>query len=130
MASAAIGNPRPAQVAAFFDRSGHTSPGRRPRSIHGNVTFPASTRRRSKTRRDPFAASQPPNLDGQRNILLLRASRQSRAERQGVDANAVGVYERVARDIKGVDAACERFEGQRDILGSQRSCLGPAESLP
>jgi hypothetical protein len=48
--------PRPAQVAAFFDRSDHTSPGRRPRSIHGNVTFPVSTRRRSKTRRDPFAA--------------------------------------------------------------------------
>ena len=52
-----IGNPRPAQVAAFSDRSDHTSPGRRPHSIHGNVTFPASTRRRSKTRRDPFAAS-------------------------------------------------------------------------
>jgi hypothetical protein len=34
-----------------------TSPGRRPHSIHGNVTFPASTRRRSKTCRDPFAAS-------------------------------------------------------------------------
>jgi hypothetical protein len=47
----------PAQVAAFFDRSDHTSPGRRPHSIHGNVTFPASTRRRSKTRRDPFAGS-------------------------------------------------------------------------
>jgi hypothetical protein len=40
-----------------FDRSDYTSPGRRPRSIHGNVTFPASTRRRSKTCRDPFAAS-------------------------------------------------------------------------
>jgi hypothetical protein len=38
----------------FFDRNDHTSPGRRPRSIHGNVTFPASTRRRSKTRRDPL----------------------------------------------------------------------------
>src|SRR6202048_2330938 len=57
MASAAIGNPRPAHVAAFFDRNDHTSPGRRPRSIQGNVTFPASTRRRSKTCRDPFAAS-------------------------------------------------------------------------
>ena len=57
MASSAIGNPRPAHVAAFFDRNDHTSPGRRPRSIQGNVTFPASTRRRSKTRRDPFAAS-------------------------------------------------------------------------
>ena len=32
-------------------RRHHTSPGRRPRSIQGNVTFPASTRRRSKTRR-------------------------------------------------------------------------------
>src|ERR1700738_4676198 len=57
MASAAIGNPLPAQVAGFFDRSDYTFPGRRPRSIHGNVTFPASTRRRSKTCRDPFAAS-------------------------------------------------------------------------
>ena len=50
-------NPLPAHVAAFFDRNDHTSPGRRPRSIQGNVTFPASTRRRSKTCRDPFAAS-------------------------------------------------------------------------
>jgi hypothetical protein len=33
----------------FFDRNDHTSPGRRPRSIQGNVTFPASTRRRSKS---------------------------------------------------------------------------------
>ena len=40
-----------------FDRNDYTRPGRRPRSIHGTVTFPASTRRRSKTRRDPFAAS-------------------------------------------------------------------------
>jgi hypothetical protein len=54
MASAAIGNPRPAQVAAFFDRNDHRSPGRRPHSIHRNVTIPASTRRRSKTRRDPL----------------------------------------------------------------------------
>jgi ABC-type branched-subunit amino acid transport system substrate-binding protein len=38
MASAANGNPLPAQVAGFFDRSDYTSPGRRPRSIHGNVT--------------------------------------------------------------------------------------------
>ena len=45
------------QVAGFFDRIDYTSPGRRPRPIHGNVTFPASTRRRSKTCRDPFAAS-------------------------------------------------------------------------
>jgi hypothetical protein len=29
----------------LFDRSDYTSPGRRPRSIHGNVTFPASTHR-------------------------------------------------------------------------------------
>src|SRR6202023_2626502 len=42
MASAAIGNPLPAQVAGFFDRSDYTPPGRRPRPIHGNVTFPAS----------------------------------------------------------------------------------------
>ena len=57
MASAAIGNPLAAQVAGFFDCSDYTSPGRRPRPIHGNVTFPASTRRRSKMCRDPFAAS-------------------------------------------------------------------------
>src|ERR1700730_2739066 len=40
----------------FLSRD-YTSPGRRPRPIHGNVTFAASTRRRSKTCRDPFAAS-------------------------------------------------------------------------
>jgi hypothetical protein len=57
MASAAIGNPEASPGGRFFDRSDHTSPGRRPHSIHGNVTFPASTRRSSKTRRDPFAAS-------------------------------------------------------------------------
>jgi hypothetical protein len=52
--SAIRGQPR---WPRFFDHNDHTSPGRRPRSIHGNLTFPASTRRRSKTRRDPFAAS-------------------------------------------------------------------------
>jgi hypothetical protein len=43
--------------------------------------------------------------------------RQSRAQRQGVDANAVGDYERVGNDIKGVRAALERLEGRSDILG-------------
>jgi hypothetical protein len=33
-------NPLPAQVAGFFDRSDYTSPGRRPRPIHGNVNLP------------------------------------------------------------------------------------------
>src|ERR1700730_10659612 len=63
MASAAIGNPRPAHAAAFFDRTDHTSPGRRPRSIQGNVTFPASHEefRSSKfgTRRYVNAAAAP-----------------------------------------------------------------------
>src|SRR3984893_13720587 len=73
MASTEIGNPRPAHVAAFFDRNDHTSPGRRPRSIQGNVTFPASTRRRSKTCRDPFAAS---SMTAQsRSLVTGRASR-------------------------------------------------------
>ena len=44
--------------------------------------------------------------------------RQSRAERQGVDANAVGGYERVGHDIKCIRAALERVEGGRDILRS------------
>ena len=44
--------------------------------------------------------------------------RQSRGERQGVDANPVGVHERVAADIKRIRAALERLEGGRDILGS------------
>src|ERR1700730_12645342 len=39
------------------DRSDYTSPGRRPHSIHGNGTFPASARHLSKTRREPFAVS-------------------------------------------------------------------------
>src|SRR5208283_3366249 len=37
--------------------------------------------------------------------------RQPRGERQSVDANPVGVYERVGTDIKGVGAALESFEG-------------------
>ena len=44
--------------------------------------------------------------------------RQSRAQRQGVDANPVGVHERVGHDIKCVGAALERLEGGRDILRS------------
>ena len=44
--------------------------------------------------------------------------RQSRGERQGVDANPVGGYERVGTDIKRLRAALERLEGGRDILGS------------
>src|SRR5262249_2057861 len=44
--------------------------------------------------------------------------RQSRDERQGVDANSVGQYERVASDIKGLRAAIERLERGRDIFGA------------
>jgi hypothetical protein len=61
--------------------------------------------------------------------------RQSRAQRQGVDANAVGDYERVGNDIKGVRAALERLEGRSDILGppdiergdfeAKRACCSP-----
>jgi hypothetical protein len=41
-----------------------------------------------------------------------------RPERQGVDANPVGVYERVGDDIKSIRTALERLEGGRDILGA------------
>ena len=44
--------------------------------------------------------------------------RQSRAERQGVDANPVRVCECVATDIKRVRPALERVDRGRDILGS------------
>src|SRR5262249_9396240 len=44
--------------------------------------------------------------------------RQSRAQRQGVDANAVGVHKRVGDDKKRIRAALERLEGGRDILPS------------
>ena len=44
--------------------------------------------------------------------------RQSRGQRQGVDANAVGVHERVDTDIKCIRAALERVEGGRDVLRS------------
>jgi hypothetical protein len=57
MASAAIGKPLQPRRRGF-DRSDYTSPGRRPRSIHGNVTFPASTRRRSKTCRDQASTTE------------------------------------------------------------------------
>ena len=42
--------------------------------------------------------------------------RQSRAERQGVDANPVGDHERVASDIKGLRAALEGLERGSDIF--------------
>jgi hypothetical protein len=38
------------------------------------------------------------------------------AQRQGVDANPVGAYERVGTDIKSLRLALERPEGGRDIL--------------
>ena len=47
------------------------------------------------------------------NIVGSRAP-----QRQGVDSNPVGGYERIANDIKCVRAALERLEGGRDILGS------------
>jgi hypothetical protein len=56
MASAAIAIRCQPRSSDFLIARLHV-PGRRPRPIHGNVTFPASTRRRSKTCRDPFAAS-------------------------------------------------------------------------
>jgi hypothetical protein len=44
--------------------------------------------------------------------------RQSRGQRQGIDANAVCVHERIDRDIKCIRAAPERVEGGRDVLRS------------
>jgi hypothetical protein len=43
-----------------------------------------------------------------------------RAQRQGVDTNNVGGYERVANDGKCVCAALERLEGRRDIFTTRR----------
>src|SRR5947209_13321486 len=52
--------------------------------------------------------------------------RESAAEGQAIDANAVGVYERSRGDIKCLDVTVEPLEGGRDIVGSpdfQRSNL-------
>src|SRR6266436_4952621 len=51
-------------------------------------------------------------------LPLIIGRRQSRAERQGVDANPVGDHERVASDIKGLRAALERLERGSDIFGA------------
>src|SRR5262245_29492101 len=67
--------------------------------------------------------------------------RQSRGERQGIDSDPVGDYERVANNIECLRAALERLEGGCDILGSPdfeggdieaeraRSRLNPAHLL-
>ena len=39
--------------------------------------------------------------------------RQSRGERQGVDANLVGDHERIRRNVKGIRASLERLEAGR-----------------
>jgi hypothetical protein len=44
--------------------------------------------------------------------------RQSRGQRQGIDANAVGTYEWVDTDIKCIRAAFERLESGRDVFAS------------
>jgi hypothetical protein len=44
--------------------------------------------------------------------------RQSRGQRQGIDANAVGVHERVDTDIKCIRAVLECLEGGRDVFAS------------
>jgi hypothetical protein len=50
-------------------------------------------------------------------ILAVRVNRrQSRPQRQGVDASAEGIYERVATHIKCLRPALERVKGGRDIL--------------
>ena len=54
--------------------------------------------------------------------------RQSRGEREGVDANPVGAYERVGDDIKCIRATLERFEGGRDILRSPDFDCGDFEA--
>jgi hypothetical protein len=44
--------------------------------------------------------------------------RQSPGQRQGIDANAVEVHERVDTDIKCIRAALECLEGGRDVFAS------------
>jgi hypothetical protein len=44
--------------------------------------------------------------------------RQSRRECQGIDANAVGIRERVENDIKCLGAAIERLEGGHNVFAS------------
>src|SRR5262249_35643043 len=53
------------------------------------------------------------------DILALNGNRwQSCAHRQNVDANPVGVNERVASNIKCIGAALERLDGGHDVLPS------------
>src|SRR4029450_3778493 len=44
--------------------------------------------------------------------------RQSRNERQGVNANAIGQHERVASDVEGLRVALERLESGHNIFGA------------
>jgi len=44
--------------------------------------------------------------------------RQSRRQRQGIDANAMGGHERVGTDIKCIRAALECLEAGRDVFAS------------
>src|SRR5262245_26112380 len=44
--------------------------------------------------------------------------RQSRGQRQRIDANAVGIHERVENDIKRLLVAIERLEGRDDVFAS------------
>src|SRR5262249_61315123 len=44
--------------------------------------------------------------------------RQSRGQRQGIDADVVGIHERVDTDIKCVCTAIERLEGGYDVFAS------------
>src|SRR5262249_18541206 len=54
--------------------------------------------------------------------------RQSRAQRQGADANAVGVHKRVGEDKKRLRAALERLERGRNILRSPDFRCGDIEA--
>src|SRR5262249_56980013 len=51
-------------------------------------------------------------------LPLIIGRRQSRAERQGVDAYPVSDHERVASDIQGLRAALERLERGSAIFSS------------
>ena len=45
-------------------------------------------------------------------------SRQSHAQRQGVDANSIGAGKRVSDDINRLCMTLQRLEGESDVLSS------------
>src|SRR5215831_19852352 len=82
-----------------------------------------SAARRNRSGR--FAPHQTSRLDG---LPIGVARRQSRGQRQGIDADAMGEHERVDTDIKCVCTSIERLEGGYDVFASLDFCCNDLEA--